>query len=510
MSDNSTELQTEIRHVTVYNPNQIINLFSDQLARKSKGEVNVRGIFQKGNGRAYSGFYYDSLKDEKSPYVITIKISAELRQSLDNGNLIDVTGVIDRKVKENCTVELQVNVTNIAVVQEQTISEDQLKRIEIRKRKSEMGYKTVDVLLENAIFADKRPRVALVFADSSITDSDFNAAKDAAAVQIDFEEYRVSFAKSQEFAAMLTELDGKGFDAICIVRGGGSGLDTLENLQLLECISGMSTAVVTAVGHVEDNPFIEEIADKKLGTPSLLGQYFKDLVETVSKKKADSTAALSKKIELQFKEQIENAKKQNADLQKKLDDLTKASKEATAKHDEQVKTAQQQNTELQKKLTELTTSSAEAAKKHDEQVKNAQQQNTELQKKLTELTTSSAEAAKKHDEQVKNAQEQNKQLQEQIKKLTETSAEAQKISKEQNDALQNQLKEITQSSTKQAADFASQVQSMNDTISRQNEEISKYKMEIANAPKGISKAWIYVMGAAIVILLVWLLLKMMP
>lgn len=463
MSENNTALQPEIRQVTVYNPNQIINLFSDQLARKSKGEISVRGIFQKGKGKEYYGFYYDNLKDEKSPYVITIKISAELREGLQEGNLIDVSGVIDRKVTENCSVQLQLNVVSLVMVQEQTISEEQLRRIEIRKRKSEAGFKNVDILLENAIFSEKRPSVALVFADSSITDSDFNAGKDAASVQIEFEEYRVSFANSQVFAAMLAKIDQKGYDAVCIVRGGGSGLEALENLQLLECVSGMKTAVVTAVGHVEDNPFIEEIVDKKVGTPSLLGQYFKDLVESVSKKKADSTAALSKKIEAQFKQQIENAKKQNADLQKKLDDLTKASKEATTKHDEQVKAAQLQN--------------------------------TELQKKLTELTANSAEAAKKHDEQVKNAQELNKLLQEQIKKLTETSAEAQKKDKEQNDALQNQLKEITKTN-------AEQLRVINDTLKRREEEIKKYEKELANSSSKVSRVWIYILSALIVIILV--------
>lgn len=110
----------------------------------------------------------------------------------------------------------------------------------------------MDNILESAIFADRRPSVALVFADSSITDADFDAGKEAAAVQIDFREYRVSFARPEAFIATLRQADSDGHDVICVVRGGGSGLEALENLDVLDCIAGMEAAVVTAVGHAAD------------------------------------------------------------------------------------------------------------------------------------------------------------------------------------------------------------------------------------------------------------------
>lgn len=232
---------------------------------------------------------------------MSIKIPDGLRSGLEDGNLVEMRGTVDRKVNNYCTVQLQLNVTGVAVVQEQTISEDDLRRIEIRKKKASSGYRKVDNILESAIFADRRPSVALVFADSSITDADFDAGKEAAAVQIDFHEYRVSFARAEAFVTTLRQADTDGHDVICVVRGGGSGLEALENLDVLDCIAGMETAVVTAVGHAADKVFINEIADLEIGTPSLLGSYFKDLVEKVAKKKADSTAALTKKIEAQFK-----------------------------------------------------------------------------------------------------------------------------------------------------------------------------------------------------------------
>ena len=115
---------------------------------------------------------------------------------------------------------------------------------------------------------------------------------------------------------MLRQADADRNDCVCIVRGGGAGLEALEDISVLECIAGMRTPVITAVGHTPDKVFINEIADLEKETPSLLGTYFKDLVDSVAKKKADSVAALSRKIEAQFKQQLDTAKKQNEELQK--------------------------------------------------------------------------------------------------------------------------------------------------------------------------------------------------
>ena len=417
-----------VTQVTVYNPNEIINLFSESLARRGAGIVNVRGIYQKGKNTSYGGYFYDFLKDEFAQYELSIKIPGMLREGLEEGNLVDMKGTIDRRVNNNCTVQLTLNVTGVIVVQEQTFSEEELRRIEIRKKKSQAGYRKVDNILEGAIFADRRPSVALVFADSSITDADFDAGKQAAEVQIDFTEYRVSFARPRDFVQTLREADGRGHDVICVVRGGGSGLEALENLDVLDCIAGMGTAVVSAVGHAADKVFINEISDLEIGTPSLLGSYFKDLVEKVAKKKADSTAALTRKIEAQFKEQIETSKKQNAELQKKFDELSKQSAEATRKHDEQVKESQAQNKKLQEMIDAMSKGAGQTQKKYNEQVaglqaqlktitESNQKQTEELTKKIGDMqqnVTKLTEANTKVSSQLIEANKRNGELQAQL------------------------------------------------------------------------------------------------
>lgn len=422
MSEQPTNT-AEIHIPVIYNPSEVIGIFSDALAKRSTGIIHVRGIYRPGKGIQYGGVFFDVLRDEFSCKELTIIVSTAIRSQLSEGNLVDLKGLIERKVSNDCAVKLQLLVTGVSIVKEQTVSREELRRIEIRNKKARSGFKNVDGILESAIYADKRPSVALVYADSSITDKDFNAGKDAAEAQIDFREYRVSFARPDAFIRVLDEADSNGHDCICIVRGGGAGLESLENLAVLDFIVGMKTAVVTAIGHTADRVFINEIADLEKETPSLLGTYFKDLVERISKKKADSTAVLSKKIEAQFKQQLDTAKKQNEELQKKIGELTKASTEAQKLHDEQVKVSQKQLDELAK--------GNELARKKDREKMDA------LQKQLSSLTEINKNTSENFTKELKSMQDNIGALNNENKTLTAHYTQE----KEKKEALEKALQE---------------------------------------------------------------------
>jgi len=409
MSEQSNSSLSQAQLPVVYNPSEVIGLFNEFLARKTNGIIHVRGIYRPGNGHQYNGVFYDLLRDEFSQKELTLVISYEIRSQLQEGNLVEFKGFVDRRVSNDCAVKLQLNVSGASVVQQQTLSEDDVRRIEIRNAKAKAGFKNIDGLLEAAIYADRRPVVGLVYAQTSITDKDFNAGRQAAGAMIDFKEYRATFTKPDEFIGVLRQADADKNDCVCIVRGGGAGLEALEDLSVLECIAGMRTPVITAVGHTPDKVFINEIADLEKETPSLLGTYFKDLVESVAKKKADSVAALSRKIEAQFREQLDTAKKQNEELQKKIGELTKAGAEAQKLHDEQVKASQKQ-------LDELAKGNGIARQKDREQME-------ALQKQLATLTENSKSQSEGFTRQIGKMQEDMNSLSKENRILTTQYAE---------------------------------------------------------------------------------------
>lgn len=422
----------------IYKPSELLGMFTAYLSRQ---EVNSKVIFLRGiylkNPRhdPHWTYRYDILRDEDTQTEITLQMSQKQSDELKDGNLVTVGGILGRRVQKNSHIQLLLVVSRIEIVKDQVIDEDELKRFELRRKKVALGYKNVDGLLEQKLFTDERPKVALVFATTSITMADFNAGINAARSAIDFQEYRVNFSSPVAFTTLLKQLDTQGFDVIALVRGGGAQVEAADDLGVLEVVANLKTPVIAAIGHVEEKLFIKQIVDKEAPTPNGLGQYFSDMVESVSEKKNKSRAALTEKIKKQFKEQIEAGQKQNKELQEKLTKLTKAEEEIAKKHNEQLKSIQKQhkdqlektnkqNEELQKKLTEITKSNETAQKAHSEQL-------GKLQAQLKQQAESSSKQSKEFSENLKKMQDTNGELSKSLQKLT---AQNNKANKELNES----------------------------------------------------------------------------
>lgn len=429
--------------VQQYTPSEIIGIFNDILAHQNNQAsgkiVCIRGIYLIGNGTSYQGFYYDTLRDEKSSFELPIRISDAQRKELTPGNLVEILGTLGRKITAKSEIKLELNVSRVEIVKEQVIDENEIKRIEYRQRKVVQGFKNVDSILESLLFNDTRPKIALVIAASSITLKDFEDGIKAARVALDFFEDRVVFTQTRLLCSKLKQLDQLGYNAIALVRGGGIDSTTdVDKPEVIETIVGMKTPFISGVGHKDEKIFLRQVADKWTATPQGLGQYFSDMVEAVSEKKSKSRAALTEQIKKQFKEQLEAGQKQNKELQEKLTKLTKAQEDANKKHNEQVQA--------------LTKAQTEATKKHNEQVAAIQKQNKE---------------------QLEKTNKQNEELQKKLTEITKANETAQKTHAEQLGKLQVQLKEQTEQSAKQSKEFNESLKKMQDTNGELNKSLQK-------------------------------------
>ena len=427
---------------TVYKPSELLGIFTSFLSPTdvNRKVIYLRGIYLKNpkhdprwNSR------YDTLRDEDTQTEITLQIPQRLCDNLKDGNLVQVGGVLGRRAQNNCHIQLMLVVSRIDVVQEQAIDEAEIKRMELRQKKASVGFKNVDSLLEQLLYTDQRPQIALVFAQTSITMSDFEAGINAAKSAIDFTERRVNFSNSQELVRTLQALDEFDFSVIALVRGGGGGIEKLDELDVLESIVSLRTPIIAAIGHVEEKLFIKQLVDKCAPTPNGLGQYFSEMVESVSEKKTKSRAALTEQIKKPFKDQLEAGQKQNKELQEKLTSLTKAQEEAVKKHNEQVQA--------------LTKVQAEATKKHNEQVEVLGKQNQELQKKLSEITKAHEATQKQQSEAMVKLQAQMKEQNEAHSKQQQEFNVSLKKMQETNGELNKSLSKLTVQNTQAAKDL---------------------------------------------------------
>ena len=123
---------------TVYKPSEIIGIFNSILAKQSVNAqvVYLRGVYLASGRQSYSGYFYDTLRDEDRQEEITMYVTQQQRENLKNGNLVNVGGVLGRNVNNRGQIQIILNVSRIEVVQEQAIDENEIKRMELRQKKS--------------------------------------------------------------------------------------------------------------------------------------------------------------------------------------------------------------------------------------------------------------------------------------------------------------------------------------------------------------------------------------
>lgn len=74
-----------------------------------------------------------------------------------------------------------------------------------------------------------------------------------------------------EVCAALTELDADpSVDVVIVARGGGDFLHLLpfSDEQIVRTVAAMTTPVVSAIGHENDRPILDEVADLRASTPT--------------------------------------------------------------------------------------------------------------------------------------------------------------------------------------------------------------------------------------------------
>ena len=398
------ETTNNLPAVTYYTPVELVGIYRNFLERgKSNGVVWLRVIYiQRPSQNNQWAAYYDELRDVDTNTSITLKINRQDRQRLKPNSLVQIGGLIELNPFTNGTIQIVVSVTRFEIIKDEFVTEQDIKRSEIRIAKTKRGFKNVDAVLEDKLFRDERPKVALIFASTSITMADFNVGVNAAAVKIDFTELRQSFGKGASLAAFLKQQDEMKFDTIALIRGGGNGIEALDDIAVLQTVSEMETPIICAIGHVGEELFLKSIADKVAPTPNGLGQYFSEMVERVAAKRNNSRAALVQEVKKQFQKQLEDSNKKNKELLDQIEKMTKQQQEQTKANKENIDKLNEQNKknlEAQQKKNDEALAKFQAQSK--QQMEQSQKQNAALQKQLADLSKSQKESLDKLTEQNK-------------------------------------------------------------------------------------------------------------
>lgn len=340
------QLKQEENNISIshYKPTELLGLLDGMFSqhRVNTQLISLQGIYMAGTGVAYNNVYYDTLRDETANSAITIIVDRGIRENLKSGNLVTLYGYICRKQNfGKGQIEIQFRVTRHEIIKQQVLTEDEQKRIEFRRIKEERGFKNVTNLLENKLLAGEKPKLALVYAETSIVNEDFANGILGARTNYDIHEERIPFTNVQGVVQLLARLDTQNYDAIALIRGGGSGLEALDNLLIAEKLAKLNTPWIFASAHKSDKVFIRNLADLDKAVPLDFGVYLRERVEKVEREKTQSQALLIQQVRAQVAKEIETKNNLIIEKDKQLVNKDKQLTEKDNQYQKQIQTKDQ-------------------------------------------------------------------------------------------------------------------------------------------------------------------------
>lgn len=295
----------------IYNPSSLLTIFSSTLNNEATRKVfKVKGTYTHGKGANYNGFYYDTLRDETSDASMTLVVPGLIRSELNSNDTIEFYAHLSKKVQLNGgRIDLQLNIVELLSKSISTYSDTQIKTFELLEKKAQLGHKDVDAFIKSKIINNEPVLVNIIIGKSAIIDEDIkHQLKDAVSF------YKINFVKInltsiKEILEAVNYYQTKG-DILSVARGGGENLDVFDNPGLSEAALSLSTYFVTALGHKENVPLLQKVADKAFITPTALGQYFHDIynntIAELQNSKAKLVEDITKQLEGNYTKQIEN------------------------------------------------------------------------------------------------------------------------------------------------------------------------------------------------------------
>jgi exodeoxyribonuclease VII large subunit len=303
-------VKTQVEKELVYSPSSLVGIFANTLNNETTRKLfSIKGVYFEGKGVNYSGYYYDTLKDESSDAYMTVVVPAILRANLKPNKTIQCIGYLAKKVQsQGARVELQVNITEVVSQVESRYTEEQVRGFELLQKKAEIGNKDVDSLIRNKIAIGESIVITILYGKNAVVDSDIKHQLQGsiACYKIYFRE--VNLSSLQSIVENLQVYSQKS-NIIAIARGGGSGLEIFDKPEVIEAALGLEVPFITAIGHEQDVTLLQKVADKAFITPTALGQYLNDIynktIEQLQDTKAKLVGDIRKQLEANYKHQIQ-------------------------------------------------------------------------------------------------------------------------------------------------------------------------------------------------------------
>ena len=256
----------------------LMGLFANTLASADicKTVICMQGIYRMGK-KLYGNTFYDKLIDMTSMGEITLTMSPAIRAGLYNGDVIKVRGTLQPR-KHVSEVSLILSVSQAERTNDDASRQYEKQCSDILLLKEANGRKNVKELLLGILRSGGKPRVALICSENSVAWSDFQDGIGTAAQKYDIQKCPVAFKNPSELCQRIREIDIGGIcDVMAVTRGGGTGINELDDINVIKTFADLKTPWIYGAGHEDDRLFVRKVADADMPTPKGLAYYLRDI-----------------------------------------------------------------------------------------------------------------------------------------------------------------------------------------------------------------------------------------
>jgi exodeoxyribonuclease VII large subunit len=305
----------------IYTPSALVNLFANSISFEASKEMKrVKGKYVKGKDFLYGDKYYDQLKEETGDASMTLLVTGLIRETLTHNDVIEVIGFLQKRVvNAGARIELQFVVTEVVGQGKQSFDAEELRAFEILQTKRDVGYMDVDGFIKTQILKDEKVSIKILVGKTGIIHSDIKEQLKDAIGFYDIEFIGINLSNENEIIEALQNTEA---DVIAIARGGGDKMEIFDRAAIAEAAIHLDAYFITALGHAQDVPLLQKVADKAFTTPTALGQHLVDLynhtIEEKSRSKAGMIEAVTKSLKPLYDKQIENLTVQFANKEQSL------------------------------------------------------------------------------------------------------------------------------------------------------------------------------------------------
>lgn len=319
-----------------FSPSEIIKIYTSRIDSGEKSIMLLQGIYKqnKKNGKGYRGYFYDQVISELEDQVsIKIRVPEIIRHKLTDNEIYSFQGLLENKVRDFGSIELQFSVTGDVTHEKRQVSEKEQKKNDILKIKSERPFKDFEAAIKKNFYDDEKFNLLIVYGKASIVDKDVASALANATIDYKIKEERINFSSKNDIIKYLKneKFNFPQKQAIAFVRGGGTGIEIFDDPDICEELLKVKSITISVIGHKIDSSFFDSVADRSFPTPSLFGTYLKNMVESVQEEKTNSKAQLIKSMEKTIIEPLEKEIKSLKNIIKEKDKLS-IEKEKTKKN----------------------------------------------------------------------------------------------------------------------------------------------------------------------------------